>query len=87
MFKHFFNAAQARFFLRMQALFALLAVLMSVATWYGANAVPLEGLPGLVVKGIIAAVISGGITLAIFHSDINVVTEFILKKNKEALFQ
>ena len=85
MFTRFFNAAQARVYLKQQARFILLAVLLSVATWYGANAVPLEGLLGLVAKGFVAAIISGSITLAIFRSDIKVAIESILNKKRESL--
>ena len=87
MFKYFFNAAQARVFLKMQIMFVLVAVLLSVATWFGANAVPLEGLPGLVVKGLVAAIVSGSITLAFFHSDIKTAIASVLNKNKEILTQ
>lgn len=86
MFTHFFNPAQARVFLKMQTIFVLVAVLLSVATWCGTNAVPLEGMPGLVVKGIVAAIVSGSMTLAFFHSDIKNIMESILNKNKKSLF-
>lgn len=86
MFTRFFNAAQAQSYLKLQARFLLIAVLMSVAAWYGANAVPIEGLSGLLAKGCVSAVISGGMTLAIFHSDIKALAESLLNKNREALF-
>lgn len=86
MFTRFFNAVQARVYLKLQAGFVLFAVLLSAVTWYGANAIPFEGVLGLVMKGCVAAIISGGITLAIFRSDIKVALECILNKNKEALF-
>ena len=86
MFTRFFNASQAKDYLKLQARFVLIAVLISAATWYGTNIVPLEGIPGLVVKGIVATIISGGITLIIFRSDIKTVTNVLLNKNKEALF-
>jgi peptidoglycan biosynthesis protein MviN/MurJ (putative lipid II flippase) len=82
MFTHFFDPAQAPAFLKLQARFVLVAVLLSIATWYGANAVPFEGVPGLVMKGIVAAIISGSIMLAIFHSDIKNVAITLLNKNK-----
>ena len=65
----------------------MVAVPLSFATWYGANAVPIEDFPGLVMKGIVAAIISGSITLAVFYSDIKIAIESVLNKNKEALTQ
>ena len=87
MFTRFFNPAQARVYLKLQAGFVLFAVLLSAATWYSANAVTFEGLPGLVVKGFVAAIISGSIMLVIFHSDIKNIIARVLNKNKEALTQ
>lgn len=87
MFTRFFKPAQARGFLKLQARFVLVAVPLSAATWYGANAVPFEDFPGLVVKGFVAAMISGGIMLVIFHSDIKNILANVLNKNKEALTQ
>ncbi len=87
MFTRFFNPAQARVFLKLQARFVLVAVPLAAATWYGANAIPFEGLPGLVLKGIVAAIISGSIMLVIFHSDIKNILANVLNKNKEALTQ
>ena len=86
MFTRFFNAAQARVYLKQQAGFVLFAVLLSAVTWYGANAIPFEGMLGLVMKGCVAAIISGSISLAIFRSDIKVAIESFLNKNKETLF-
>ena len=86
MFTRFFNTSQARDYLKLQTKFVLIAVLLSAATWYGADAVPLEGMSGLVVKGIVATVISGCMTLLIFRSDIKTLIEVLLIKNKKALF-
>ena len=86
MFTHFFNPAQARVFLKVQTKFVMVAVLMSVATWYGVHALPLDGVPGLVVRGIVAAIVSGGIMLAFFHSDIKTMTERLFNKNEKVLF-
>lgn len=87
MFSLFFNAEQARDYLKLQTRFLFIAVVLSTATWYGANVIPIEGLPGLVVKGIVAAIISGSMTLAIFHSDIKVLIASVFKKDKKALTQ
>ena len=85
MFTRFFNTAQARDYLKLQARFVLIAVLLSLVTWCGANAVPIEGVPGLLVKGFVAAIISGGITLLFFFPDIKVFKETLLNRNKETL--
>ncbi len=82
MFTRFFNPAQARVFLKLQATFLLIAVLLSAATWYGAHAVTFEGLPGLVIKGIVAAIISGSIMLVLFHSDIKNALAGVLNRKK-----
>ena len=87
MFTRFFNAAQARVYLKLQAGLALFAVLLSAATWYGTNAVPFEGLPGLLMKGVVAAMISGSIMLAVFRSDIKNALRSFLNRKKEALTQ
>lgn len=85
MFTHFFNAAQARNYLGVQAKLVLIAVVLSAAAWCGAEAVPFEGLTGLIMKGLVAAVISGGMTLAIFHSEIKPLMEKLLNRDKDAL--
>ena len=87
MFKHFFNPAQARVYLKLQAEFVLIAVLLSAATCYGAHIVTFAGFPGLVMKGIVAAIISGSITLAVFHSDIKKALASVLNRKKKTLAQ
>lgn len=86
MFTRFFNAAHARDYLKLQAKFLLIAVLLSLATWYGANAVPLDGVFGLLLKGCVAAIISGGLTVVFFLSDIKVFIEKLLNRNRESSF-
>ncbi len=86
MFTRFFNAIQARDYLKLQAKFILIAVLLSLATWYGANAVPLDGVFGLLLKGCVAAIISGGLTVVFFLSDIKVFIEKLLNRNRESSF-
>ena len=86
MFTRFFNASQARDYLKLQARFVLIVIPLSAATWYGVNAVPLEGMPGLLVKGFVSTVISGVLTLVFFRSDIKTVKDVLLKglvRNKQ----
>ena len=84
MFTRFFNAAQARAYLKLQARFVLIAILLSVVTWCGVKAVPLEDLPGLLIKGLVATIISSGMAMAIFRSDVRVAIESFLNRNKKA---
>ena len=86
MFTLFFNPAQARDYLKLQTRLAIIAVVLSAATWCGANAVPYEGMPGLLMKGVVAALISGVLTLVFFRSDIRNVAKCLLNRNAEALF-
>lgn len=82
MFTQFFHTEHVRSFLKLQMRLAIIAVVMSAATWYGANVVPFEGLLGLVTKGAVAAIVSSGITLAIFHSAIRAAVKSVLKRNR-----
>jgi hypothetical protein len=79
-FTAFFNREQARIYWRFHLRFALLAVFLCAITWGGTNLVPLGGIPGLLVKGITAAVISGGFLLAFFRQDIIAAVNAVRKK-------
>lgn len=85
MFTRFFKTSQLRDYLKLQTRFVLIAILLSVVTWYGTNAVPIEGVFGLLVKGCVAAIISGGMTVLFFLSDIKVFMETLLNRNKKTL--
>ena len=85
MFTRFFKTSQLRDYLKLQTRFVLIAILLSVVTWYGTNAVPIEGVFGLLVKGCVAAIISGSMTVLFFLSDIKVFMETLLNRNKKTL--
>ena len=70
MFTVFFSRVESRLWWRSQLRFALLAVALCAAAWWAAHLVPLAGIAGLVVKGIVAFAVSAGAVLAIFRSDI-----------------
>ena len=70
MFTNYFDAGQARRYWRFQAGFALLAAAMCALTWGAAKLVPLKGIPGLLVQGAVALVVSGGLCLLVFRQDI-----------------
>ena len=63
------------------AIYMLLAVVFSGATWGGAIAIPLDGLHGFLVKGVVAMTISLGLLLAVFREDaLAVLKKVILRK-------
>ena len=84
MFTHFFDAKKVRNYLTLQSKLVLVAVVLSAAAWWGAEAVPFEGLAGLIVKGLVAAMISGVLALVFFRSDLKTVVESLLNRNKGA---
>ena len=45
-----FNATQARHYLKLQLKLLLIAVVLSAAAWCGAEAMPFDGLTGLLIK-------------------------------------
>ena len=68
-FSAFFGKRQRNIYVRMQAVLLLVALALCAATWGAARLVPLDGVPGLVCKGAVAAVVSaGGIWLAFRES-------------------
>ena len=79
-FTAFFNREQARIYWRFHLRFALLAVFLCLITWGGTSLIPLGGLAGLLVKGIAAAVISGGFLLAFFRQDVTAAINAVRKK-------
>ena len=79
-----FNSTQARHYLKLQLNLTLIAIGVSAAAWCGAEAVPFEGLTGLLVKGCVAAIISGGMTLVIFRSDLKAFMKRFLDRKSEA---
>ncbi len=84
-FTAFFGRKEAVHYWRQQAIYLLLAVVFSGATWGGAYAIPLDGLHGFFVKGVVAMAISVGLLLAVFRKDaLAVLKKVILRKKGEA---
>ena len=79
-FANFFSSAQARAYLRTHAGFALAAVLLCGIAWGSALLVPLGGILGLATKGVVAAVVSSGLMLAILHTDVPTMLTLLRKK-------
>ena len=75
MFTVFFSRVESRLWWRSQLRFALLAVALCAAAWWAAHLVPLAGIAGLVVKGIVAFAVSAGAVLAVFRGDITAIVK------------
>ena len=69
-FSVFFSREQARQYWRQQWFFAGVALVFCAVTWSSVNFIPLDRFIGLVVKGAVAAAVSGGLVLAFFRDDI-----------------
>lgn len=84
-FTAFFGRAEAVRYWRQQAVYLLLAAVFSGATWAAANAVPLDGLHGFFVKGVVAFAVSLGLLLTVFREEaLAVLKKVILRKKGEA---
>ena len=80
-FSSFFDRTQAKAYWRHQAQFMLIALLVCTVTWAVTTAVPMDRIPGLFVKGIVAALVSGVLLLVFFNKDIPAVMEKLLKRS------
>ena len=80
-FANFFNGVQARVYWRTHVGFAFLALVLCGVTWGAASCVPIGGIGGLAVKGVLAVAVSTGLLLAIFRKDIPAAVK-ILRKGK-----
>ena len=78
-FTHFFNREQQQQYWRFQAKFAALALMLCVFTWSAANLISFSGIPGLIVKGCTAAVVSSLLLLIGFRRDLMV---FLSTRNR-----
>jgi len=80
-FTAFFNREQANAFWRHQAIFLLLALLLCVSTWGVTEAITMDRIPGLIVKGVVASVVSCGLLSILFYKDIPVILKTVLKRS------
>ena len=81
MFTAFFSARQAKSYWEFQLRFALLALLLCGVTWAGACPIPAGGIPGLILKGICAAAISGGLILFLFRRELSEMRQKLLARH------
>ena len=81
-FTGFFGKNEAMHYWRRQVKYLLLAVLFSGATWAGAYAIPLDGLYGFFVKGVVSMAISIGLLLAVFREDALAVLKKVVFRKK-----
>ena len=75
LFTVFFDRQQAKVYWRSQARFALLALGVCVVTWAGANAIPPGGMGTVILKGVVAAAISGTLLGVLFRRDLPILLE------------
>lgn len=79
-FTLFFDRTQAKVFWRHQAIFLLTALFLCVSTWGIVALIPLNRVPGLLVKGCVAAVFSFGMLFALFRKDVLAIIKKILRR-------
>ena len=82
-FSHFFNGVQVRIYWRSHLWFALLALALCGATWSSTLLVPVGGIKGLLAKGMISAIVSGILMLAIFRKDIPAMLKLVRKGDRK----
>lgn len=70
MFTSFFNRRQSQTYWHFQFRSAQLALMICAVTWLGAYLIPVDGIPGFLLKGVTAAGISGALVLILFRKDV-----------------
>lgn len=70
MFTSFFGREERRAYMRMQLNLALLAVALCFVTWLAVGQIELDGILGLLAKGVVAAFVSGLLVLLFFRKDL-----------------
>ena len=80
MFTRFFDRMQAKVFWRHQAIFLLVALFMCVSTWGVVTLIPMNRIPGLIVKGCIAALFSFGLLLVLFRKDVLTIMQKVFRR-------
>jgi hypothetical protein len=69
-FTAFFNRDQAQKYWKQQLFFAAAALGLCSITWLAVNFIALDRLQGLLLKGGVAALVSGGLMLVLFRRDV-----------------
>lgn len=80
MFTAFFTADQAKDYWIFQARSAVLALLLCGVTWGAAVLIPVGGISGLLLKGMVSAAVSGTLTVILFRSDLREMLQKLLRK-------
>ena len=80
LFSAYFRREEVGYYWRAQLRAAVWTFALGAATWAAASAIALDGLPGLAVKGIVALVVSSGLTCILFRHEMAVFTHRIRKR-------
>ena len=80
-FSSFFGKTESRAYWRDQAVFAAFTIAVCAVAWFLAGLVTLGGVPGLAVKGAVAAIVSGAATFAVFCNDAVAVVKAARERN------
>lgn len=79
-FTVFFERKHAKAYWLFQAKFLLVALPVCVTTWWIVTLIPLDAIPGLIVKGIVATLVSSGLVFALFYKDVPIVLEKVFRR-------
>ncbi len=79
-FSSYFDRTQAKTYWRCQARLLLPALLICVATWWIVTLIPLDAVPGLIVKGVAATLVSSGLILALYYEDVPMILEKVFRR-------
>lgn len=80
LFSAYFRREEVGYYWRAQLRAAVWTFALGAATWAAASAIALDGLPGLAVKGVVALVVSSGLTCILFRHEMAVFTHRIRKR-------
>lgn len=69
-FSGFFTGEQAKHYWGAQVYYAIMGMAIAGIAYFLVRMVPIEGVPGFLVKGVVSAVVSCVLLLAIFHKDV-----------------
>ena len=57
----------------------LIAGMVCETTWGIVASIPVDGISGLLLKGVVATLVSGGLVFTLFHKDVPVILEKVFK--------
>jgi O-antigen/teichoic acid export membrane protein len=79
-FSRFFSRTEERTFWFHQMQFMLIALLLCVSTWGITTLIPMNSIPGLIVKGCVATVFSSGLLLVLFRKDVPMLMDKVFNR-------